>query len=158
MSEEYGHQQFNATDLLKRNTVDQLFKSLDDACNKQEPLTKESIETSFTKRVDLIQGLLWKYTPKELRDVIKDIRKTSDEETKKIDEDKNLNPTNKLLTKQKLLYDYSVQIFKILAVVLTNSPISVEYAEMEVMGDFQELIKTIRKKEPVSIFNTEVTI
>jgi len=40
----------------------------------------------------------------------------------------------------------------ILAVVLTNSPISIESVSMEITGDFKELIKNVRQSEPVKLF------
>jgi hypothetical protein len=155
--QEYGMQQFNAADLLKRNTVAQVFKSLDDACTVQETISENSYETSFTKRVDLVEGLLWKYTPKEIKDAIKGLHMEMDAQLKEVDEKEKLNPKNLTLTKKKISYDFSIEIFKLLAVVLTNSPISVEYAEMEVSGDFQDLIKNIRTPDKVKVFATEVT-
>jgi hypothetical protein len=155
--QEYGLQQFNAADLLKRNTVTQVFKTLDDACSKQETISENSYETSFTKRVDLVEGLLWKYTPPEIKDVIKDLHEQMDNQMKEVDEKERMNPKNLLLTKKRISYTFCVEIFKLLEVVLTNSPISVEYAEMEVTGDFKELIKNIRTEIPVKIFATEVT-
>jgi len=153
---EYGLQQFNAADLLKRNTVAQVFKALDDACSKQETLSENSYETAFTKRVDLIEGLLWKYTPKEIKEVIRELHMQMEIQLKEVDEKESLNPKNLLLTKKKIVYDFSVEIFKLLAVVLTNSPISIEYAEMDVSGDLQELIKTVRTSDEVKIFATEI--
>lgn len=154
---EYGLQQFNAADLLKRNTVTQVFKTLDDACSIQETISENSFETSFTKRVDLVEGLLWKYTPPELRKAIKDLHTDMDQQLQHADEMEKMNPKNLLLTKKKIAYNYCIEIFKLLEVVLTNSPISVEYAEMEVTGDFKELIENIRQEIPVKIFATEVT-
>ncbi len=151
---DYGFQQFNAADLLKRNTVIQVFKTLDDACKKQESISDVSFETSFTKRVDLVEGFLWKYTPTELRVVIDKLRKELETKIKTID-DSDLNEKNKLVNKQKISYDYNTEIFKVLAVILTNSPISVEYVEMDVSGDFKELIKNIRQPDAVKLF-TEV--
>lgn len=153
-NEGYGLQQFNATDLMKRYTVQQVFRTLDDACIKQENINENSFETSFTKRVDLVEGLLWKYTPPEIRETIKDLRSKMDNEIKGIDT--SLSEKNKLLNQKKIAYEYSIEIFKFLEVVLTNSPITVEYAEMEVFGDFKELINTIRTPNPVKLFNTEL--
>jgi hypothetical protein len=154
---EYGLQQFNAADLLKRNTVMQVFKTLDDACNLQETISENSFETSFTKRVDLVEGLLWKYTPPDLRKAVKELHEAMDKQLQQADEVEKMNPKNLLLTKKKIAYNYSIEIFKLMEVVLTNSPISVEYAEMEVVGDFKELIANIRQEVPVKIFATEVT-
>jgi DNA-binding transcriptional regulator GbsR (MarR family) len=153
---EYGLQQFNAADLLKRNTVTQVFKTLDDACSIQETISENSFETSFTKRVDLVEGLLWKYTPPELRKAVKDLHEAMDKQLQQADEMEKVNPKNLMLTKKKIAYNYCIEIFKLLEVVLTNSPISVEYAEMEVTGDFKELIENIRQEVPVKIFATEV--
>ena len=148
-------QQFNAGDLLKKNIVAQVFKSMDDACKKQETISDNSYETSFTKRTDLLEGLLWKYTPDDLRDMIIKLREQLDATLKQIDKT-DLNEKNKLITKQKAAYNVCIEIFKILEVVLTNSPISIEYVQMEVMGDFQSLIKNIRQSEPVNLFATEI--
>jgi hypothetical protein len=153
---EYGYQQFNAADLLKRNTVSQVFKTLDDACLRQEVIAENSFETSFTKRVDLVEGLLWKYTPKEIKQAIKELHTELEANLKRIDADGKLNDQNKLVNKQKYTYETCIQIFKLLEVVLTHSPISVEYVEMQVMGDFKELIETIRQPEPVKLFGAEV--
>lgn len=155
--QEYGLQQFNAADLLKRNTVTQVFKTLDDACGNQETISENSFDTSFTKRVDLVEGLLWKYTPPELRKAIKDLHEEMDVQLVKAGEQDKISPTNLLLTKKKIAYAFCIEIFKLLEVVLTNSPISVEYAEMEVTGDFKDLIANIRQEVPVKIFATEVT-
>jgi DNA-binding transcriptional regulator GbsR (MarR family) len=153
---EYGLQQFNAADLLKRNTVTQVFKTLDDACQKQETISEENFETSFTKRVDLVEGLLWKYTPPEIRNIIKGIHQTLEQKLKEIDNNPSLSNTNKLLTKKNISYEYNVEIFKLLEVVLTNSPISVEYADMEIRTeDFAELAKSIRNKDIIKLF-TEI--
>ena len=148
-------QQFNAGDLLKKNIVAQVFKSMDDACKKQETISDNSHETSFTKRTDLIEGLLWKYTPDDLREMIITLRKQLDDKLISIDKTE-LSEKNKQLNKQKASYDKCIEIFKILEVVLTNSPISIEYVQMEVMGDFQSLIRNIRQSEPVNLFATEI--
>lgn len=153
---DFGMQQFNAADLLKRNTVAQLFRTLDDACMKQEPIAEQSYDTSFTKRVDLVEGLLWKYTPKEIKTAIKELHDELDAQLKEID-GTAWNDQTKTLNKQRVAYTISVQIFKLLEVVLTHSPISVEYVEMEVMGDFKQLIEAIRKPEQVRLFGTEIT-
>jgi len=158
MSEEktdYGLQQFNAADLLKRNTVAQVFKTLDDACKLQEVVSDNSYETSFTKRVDLVEGLLWKYTPPEIKQAIKELHTEMEEKINILDA--KLSEKHKRLTQTKIAYEFSVEIFKLLEVVLTNSPISVEYVEMEVSGDFSELIRNIRHPEPVKLFSTEVS-
>ena len=153
---EYGLQQFNAADLLKRNTVTQVFKTLDDACQKQETISEESLETSFTKRVDLVEGLLWKYTPQDIRKIIKELHQILEQELKKIDNNHNLSQQNKVLTQKNISYKYNVEIFKLLEVVLTNSPISVEFADMEVKTeDFSELAKSIRNKDIIKLF-TEI--
>lgn len=149
-----GIQQFNAADLLKRNTVMQIFKTLDDACQKQETISENSYDTSFTKRVELIEALLWKYTPFEIKEEIKKLHKEM--ETMITNIDPHLSENNKLLTKTKISYDYRTEIFKLLEVVLTNSPISVEYVEMEIKGDYKELIKNIRTNEPVKIFSEAI--
>ena len=150
-----GMQQFKAGDLLKRYTVIQVFKTLDDACKTQETISENSYETSFTKRADLVKGLLWKYTPKEIREAIKNLYGEMDNAMKNIDN--NLNETNKKLTQEKIAYEYFNEIFKLLLVVLTECPINIEFVEMEVKGDFKELIKTIQNPEPVKLFATEVT-
>lgn len=148
-----GTQTFNAADLLKRNTVMQIFKTLDDACQKQETISENSYDTSFTKRVELIEALLWKYTPLELKEEIKKLHIEMQNEIKNIEP--QLSEKNKILTKTKINYDYHIEIFRLLEVVLTNSPISVEYVEMEIKGDFQDLIKNIRTTSSIKIF-TEI--
>lgn len=144
-------QKFKAGDLLKHNTVSQMFKALDDACKKQETLSDNSYETSFTKRVDLVSAFLWKYTPDELKDIMGEMRKSLKEEFNKID-DSSLSENNKLLNKQKVAYNYYVEIFKVLSVVLTNSPISSEFVDMEIKGDFKDLIEKVRQPNRVKLF------
>ena len=124
---------------------------MDDACKKQELISDNTYETSFTKRTDLIESLLWKYTPNQLRNEIRNLHNKLEEKHKQID-DSTLNEKNKLINKQKIAYEYSTEIFKILAVVLTNSPISIEFVEMEVSGDFKDLINNIRQPEPRKVF------
>lgn len=152
---DFGIQQFNAGDLLKRYIVTQVFKTLDDACKKQETISEESHDTSFTTRVDMIEGLLWKYTPSEIRKVITELRKEMQNKIKQTNES-TLSEKNKILTNKKASYNYSLEIFKLLAVVLTNSPISIEYVEMDIKGDFTDLIKSIRQSDRIKIF-TEVS-
>lgn len=151
---DYGLQQFNAGDLLKRYTVTQVFKALDDACNEQQTISENSHETKFTKRVDLVEGLLWKYTPPEIRKAVSELHAEMENKLRTLDP--QLSEKNKQLTQTKIAYEYCIEIFKLLEVVLTNSPISVEHVEMEVKGDFKDLIKSIRKPEPVKLFATEV--
>jgi len=151
---EYGLQQFNAGDMMKRYTVTQVFKALDDACNEQSRISENSYETKFTKRVDLVEGLLWKYTPPEIRKTISELHKDMENKIKQVSPE--LSEKNKQLTQTKIAYEYCIEIFKLLEVVLTNSPIGVEHVEMEVKGDFKELIESIRKPEPVKLFATEV--
>jgi len=159
MSEErtdFNLSQFNAGDLLKRYIVTQVFKTLDDACKKQETISDESFNTSFTTRVDMIESLLWKYTPLELRETIIKLYNDLDKKIKEIDEDVKLSQKNKIINKKNIAFEYKIEVFKLLTIVLTNSPISVEYAEMEVMGDFKDLIENIRQPDKVKLF-TEVS-
>lgn len=155
-TDEYGSPQFSAGDILKRNTVQQFFKCFDDACKKQEPISDESHDSSFTKRVNLVEGLLLKYTPDDIKNVIKDLRTELEKGLDKIENDNTLNERNKLLTKRTMNYEYNLEILKLLAVVLTNSPISVEYVEMEITSDYKDLIKNIRQADKIKLF-TEVT-
>lgn len=153
---EYG-QQFNAADLLKRNTVTQVFKTLDDACQKQETISEDSYQTSFTKRVDLVEGLLWKYTPSKIREIIKELHDQLEKKIEETDANSGLSEKNKILNKKNICYSHSIEIFKLLEVVLTNSPISIEHVEMEVKDDYKELIDNIRRSDRVKLFTTEVS-
>jgi hypothetical protein len=99
--------------------------------------------------------MLWKYTPPEIRTEITALYKELDDEIAKIDNG-TLSEENKMLNKQKVADDKSMQVLEFMVVVLQYSPMSVEYKEMEVFGDFQDLIKTIRSKDKVKLFSGEL--
>ena len=146
-------QSFNAGDSLKKYTVSQLFKTLDDACRKQERISDDSFETSFTTRLNLVKGFLWKYTHQELKDKINNLYDEMEKEFEKIDKS-TLNQDNKILNKQNVCYKYNIEVFKILAVVLTNSPISSEMVEMRIKTeDFPKLIDRIRQPKHIKLFS-----
>jgi len=99
--------------------------------------------------------MLWKYTPPEIRTQITELCKELEDETTKID-NSSLSEENKLMSKQKIADDKSMQVLEFLVVVLQYSPMSVEYKEMEIFSDFQDLIKTIRSKDKVKLFSEEI--
>jgi hypothetical protein len=80
-----------------------------------------------------------------------------DEETAKIDLS-TMSEGTKGINKMKLSDDISMQVLEMLTVVIQYSPMSTEYKEMEVFGDFQELIRTIRNREPVKMFSGEIQV
>lgn len=151
--EKYGH--FSSTDALKKKVIDFTFNLCNKACEKQEPLSENTHETGFIRGTKLAKSMLWKYTPDEIREPIKQLYKELDEKLKDIDNG-SLSETNKKLNKTTQSDSVSIQVLEFLLVVLQYSPMSTEYAEMEVFGDFNELIETIRQREPVKLFSGEL--
>ena len=156
-SSDFGSQQFSATDSLKKLVIDKLSKTIDMACHKEEPVAQYTVETGFVRGVKIMKSLLWKYTPQELRVAITELYKVMDEETAKIDLS-TMSEGTKGINKMKLSDDISMQVLEMLTVVIQYSPMSTEYKEMEVFGDFQELIRTIRNREPVKMFSGEIQV
>ncbi len=89
-----------------------------------------------------------------LRTPIKELYTELDKKIKEI-EDSKLSVENKLLNKRIVADQVSKQVLKILLVVLQYSPMSTEFAQMEVYGDFKELIETIRTEKKVKLFSGE---
>lgn len=153
VSKEYG--QFSATDVLKKRVIDFTFNLCIKACDKQDPISDDTYETGFIRGTRLAKSMLWKYTPVEIRDPIKKLYEELEKKFKEIDNSK-MNESNKKLNKQILADQVSIQVLEFLLVVLQYSPLSTEYKEMEVFGDFQELIANIRREEPVKLFSGEL--
>jgi len=145
-------QQFSATDSLKRLVIDKLSKTIDMACRKEEAVAQYTTETGFVRGVKIMKSLLWKYTPGEMRLVITELYRNLDEELTKID-GSNMSEGTKNVNKMKIGDEISMQVLEFLTVVIQYSPLSTEYASIEVFGNFQELIKTIRSREPVKMFS-----
>ena len=152
-SEKYG--QFSSTDVLKKKVIDFTINQCEKACDKQEPLSDETYETGFIRGVKLAKSMLWKYTPTEVREPIKKIYIDLDEQFKKIDENEKLSIPNKKINKRFYADQSSMQVLELLLVVLQYSPMSTEYLQMEVFGDFKELIEGIRHKEKVKLYSGE---
>lgn len=153
---EYGAQQFSATDTLKKRIIDYVFRLCEMATSKQEEVSSYSYETGFIRGVKMAKSLLWKYVPSELRAPIKELYDTMDSEILRIDADEQMSEDVKNLNKKKISDTISLQVLEFLLVVLLYSPMSTEYKEMEAFGDFQDLIKKIRSKEPVKLFSGEL--
>lgn len=153
--QEYSSQSFSSTDALKRRIIDYLFNACTRACEQEKNIAEYTYETGFVRAVRLAKSMLWKYTPQEIRTEITNLYTELDAETNAIDISK-LSDENKQMNKQKIADDKSMQVLEFLVVVLQYSPMSVEFKEMEVFSDFQELIKTIRSKDKVKLFSGEV--
>ena len=147
--------QFSATDALKKKVIDYTFNLCMKACEKQQPLSAETYETGFIRGTRVAKSMLWKYTPDEIRKPIKELYLSLDKKINEIN-NSNLSLANKNINKRIYADQVSIQILEFLLVVLQYSPMSTEYAEMEVFGDFQEIIKNIRQKEPVKLFSGEL--
>lgn len=150
------NQQFTATDVLKKKTIDYIFSLCQMVTTKEETVSQNTYETGLVRGVRMAKSLIWKYTPDEIRKPIKEIYKTMDSELTRIDADVNLNEDVKMLNKRKIADNLSLQVLEFLLVVLLYSPIAIEFRDAEVFGDFEELIKTIRREEPVKLFSGEV--
>lgn len=153
--QEYSVQQFSATDSLKKMVIEKFSKTIDMACRKEESVAEYTVDTGFVRSVKLLKGLLVKNTPEKLRVVITDLYKKLDDELSKI-EKSSMNESTKRINKMKVNDDISMQVLEILTVVIQFSSMSVEYMDMEVFGDFKDLIKATRSPEPVKMFSREV--
>jgi len=155
MQEEYSTQTFSATDKLKHMILDKLSKTLDMGCKKEERINNNTYETGFIRGVKFLKSMMWKYAPPEMRKAIKELYNNQEKVFKEI-EATNMSDENKILNKQKIADETSLQVLELLLVVIQYSPMSTEYKEIEVFGDFQDIIKTIRKPEPVKMFSGEI--
>ena len=153
---EYGTtQQFSATDSLKKLVIEKLSKTIDMACRREESVAQYTTDTGFVRGVKIMKSLLWKYTPQEMRVAITELYKVMDEDVAKT-EASNMSEATKSINKMKICDDVSMQVLEFLTVIIQYSPMSTEYKDMEVFGDFSELIKTIRNREPVKMFAGEL--
>lgn len=155
MAEDEKYGQFSSTDVLKKRVIEFTFNLCIKACDKQEPLSDNTYETGFIRGTRLAKSMLWKYTPEEVRKPIKELYTELEKKIKEIDDGK-LSETNKQLNKTTYADRVSIQVLEFLLVVLQYSPMSTEYKEMEIFGDFKELIKSIRQREPVKLFSGEI--
>lgn len=146
--------QFSATDVLKKRVIDFTFNLCVKACEQQEPMNEDTYETGFIRGTKLAKSMLWKYTPDEVREPIKKLYFELENRIDEIDKG-DLNATNKRMNKKLYADMVSIQVLEFLLVVLQYSPMSTEYKEMEVFGDFEELIKLIRSENPVKLFEGE---
>lgn len=153
--QDYGAQQFSATDSLKKMVIEKFSKTIDMACRKEEAIANYTVETGFVRSVKLLKGLLLRNTGDDLRVVIKELYKKLDAELTKID-GSPMNESTKTINKMKISDEISMQVLEILTVVINGSSMSIEYKDMEVFGDFKELIKATRSPEPVKMFSVEV--
>lgn len=150
----YGGQ-FSATDTLKKKIIDFVFAQCTKGCEQQKPISDNTYETGFIRGVKFATSMLWKYVPQELRNTITELYAKMDAKIDEIDKG-NMSDANKRANKQKIADSTSIDILQILLVVLQHSPISTEFKEMEIFGDFKDIIKSIRQKEPVKLFSGEL--
>ena len=147
--------QFSSTDTLKKRTIDWIFEAGRMGCRKQESIAEYTYETDFINAVKFAKSQLWKNTPDKIRIVIIQLYKELDDELTKIDNDSQGNEKTKLLNKQRKAYEISSQVLEILFHVIQNSPLSVEFLQMEVK-DFKTLIQTIRTPDALKLFSGEI--
>lgn len=152
-SEKFG--QFSATDVLKKKVIDFTINQCFKACEKQEPVSDETYETGFIRGVKLAKSMLWKYTPNEVREPIRELYTELENKIKEIEEGE-LSQENKRLNKTVYADQVSMQVLEFLLVVLQYSPMSTEYKQMEVFGDFKELIDAIRQEKAVKLFSGDI--
>lgn len=149
---EAGQQQASSTDILKKNVIDFLFAQCTQATRKEDATNDLTHETGFVRGVRLAKSMLWKYTPDEIRKTIHELYKAYDDKKAEIDKG-TMTEQNKIVNKQMVADDVSMQILELLLVVLQYSPISTDYKSMEVFGDSEDLIKAIRTENQVKLFS-----
>lgn len=152
---DFSSQQMSSTDLLKKKIFDYIFHLCNLATAKETEIADYTYETGFVRGVRLASGMMWKHIKPKIKESIKSIYKQLDVDIKNIPE--KLDETQKKLEKQMLSDDASMQVLEILLVVLMCSSMSVEMKEIEVMGDFKELIKRARSDVPVKIFDSVIS-
>jgi len=146
---------FSSQDKLKHKIIDFTINQCVKACGQQEPISDDNYETGFIQGTSIASSMLWKHAPDEIRKTIEDLYTEMDNKIEEI-EQSNLSETNKKLNKRKVSYSISFEVLKLLIIVLQYSPMSTEFAQMEVFGDFKELIKKIRTEKKVSLFSGEI--
>jgi len=149
---EVGQQQTTATDILKKNVIEYIFARSTEATRKEDNVSELTHETGFVRGVRLAKSMLWKYTPDEIRVMIKELYKAYDEKKTEIDKS-TMTEQNKTMNKQICADEISMQVLELLLVVLQYSPISTDFKSMEVFGDSESLIKAIRQENPVKLFS-----
>jgi hypothetical protein len=152
---DFSSQQMSSTDLLKKKIFDYVFHLCNLATTKETEVADYTYETGFVRGVKLAKSLMWKYMKPEIKKSIKSIYEKLEIDINNISE--ILDETQKKLEKQMLSDDASMQVLEILLVVLLYSSMSVEMKEIEVMGDFKELIKRTRSETPVKIFDSVIS-
>jgi Na+/phosphate symporter len=152
---DFSSQQMSSTDLLKKKIFDYVFHLCNLATTKETEVADYTYETGFVRGVKLAKSLMWKYMKPEIKKSIKSIYEKLETDINNISE--TLDETQKKLEKQMLSDDASMQVLEILLVVLLYSSMSVEMKEIEVMGDFKELIKRTRSETPVKIFDSVIS-
>jgi len=152
---DFSSQQMSSTDLLKKKIFDYVFHLCNLATTKETEVADYTYETGFVRGVKLAKSLMWKYMKPEIKKSIKSIYEKLEADIEKIPKD--LDEAQKKLEKQMLSDDASMQVLEILLVVLLYSSMSVEMKEIEVLGDFQELIKRTRSETPVKIFDSVIS-
>jgi len=155
MSEEQSRYKASAKDILNEEIIRRVFSCFDKAGDKFETLDNNTYLTRFIRSVYLAKSMLWKYTPSEIRTSINTMYHELDVELKNI-EASSLSQSNKKINKTIIADEVSFKVLELLFVVLQYSPLSTEFAEMEIFGDMQDLIKNIRSNRPVKLFSGEL--
>lgn len=139
-------------DQLKKHIVDFLFEVSRLGYRKQETISELSYETSFTESVKMARGQTWKYMPDKVKLIIKKAYEALADDIKKVDERTDLSDKNKTLEKTSRSYETALSVLEIIFHCMNNSPLSVEFKEVEVK-DYKTLIEAIRTKKKIDIFS-----
>ena len=160
MEEKIEHEKydnFQASEKLKIKIIDYLMATCTTVSDRQEPISGETWETPFIRRIPVCISMLEKWTPNTIKTQIKELNQELDDALKEIDES-DLSQTNKLLNKRIIADKKSLQILQFLLVVLQNSPINTEMTEMEIFPeeeDFKDFIEIVRSKHKVTLHSGE---
>lgn len=155
MPEDLDYTKITSHDLIQKRLIDYAFMTCTRATSKEEPIADFTHQTGFIRSVKLLKSMLWKYTPVDIKN---DIKQSYDILNKALVEVDNstLSEPNKKATKQRLEDETAISILELLIVVLQYSPSNVEMREMEVFTkDLDNIISKIRTNEKVSLFDNK---
>jgi hypothetical protein len=152
-SEEQNLQQLPQSNIQNR-TIDFIFSTAKKMCDKEEAVADYTHETGSMKATRLCVAMVLKYMPKEIKDEIKKLYDVLYVELDKIDKS-TMDDANKKQNKMKMENDVCMEILTLCLVTLTYSSIETELREIKIIGNFEELIKKVRSKNPTDIFIKE---
>jgi len=156
MPEDLDYTKITSHDLIQKRLIDFAFMTCTRATGKEEPIADFTHKTGFIRSVVLLKSMLWKYTPAEIKEDIKNMYATLETGLKEIENDAKLSEPNKRTTKQRLEDETAISVLELLIVVLQYSPSNVEMREMEVFTkDMDNIISKIRTTEKVSLFDNK---